>query len=176
MRFTKRSVLLCDPISTRSTLLEGVVPICECGRNTAWRCLTNLTTPCACTRLCISRIATSAIGGSTGLYHTQTDKARTLTSIHSLIRTFVLLFQRFIHTDNRSTKNLKHRVLHSLISFLTCVTGQTTIVVEFLADYTVVISAFVIDEGLQLTTFTGLTIAEIGLIHSLGYETVKGEF
>lgn len=35
---------------------------------------------------------------------------------------------------------------------------------------------FAIDEGLRLTTFTGLTIAEIGLIHSLGYETVKGEF
>jgi hypothetical protein len=35
---------------------------------------------------------------------------------------------------------------------------------------------FAIDEGLRLTTFTGLAIAEVGLIHSLGYETVEEEY
>lgn len=35
---------------------------------------------------------------------------------------------------------------------------------------------FAIDEGLRLLTFTGLTIAEVGLIYALGYETVEKEF
>jgi hypothetical protein len=35
---------------------------------------------------------------------------------------------------------------------------------------------FAIDEGLRLLTFTGLAIAEVGLIQSLGYETVEEEF
>jgi hypothetical protein len=35
---------------------------------------------------------------------------------------------------------------------------------------------FAIDEGLRLITFTGLAITEVGLIQSLGYDTVKEEF
>lgn len=35
---------------------------------------------------------------------------------------------------------------------------------------------FAIDEGLRLTTFTGLTIAEVGLIQSLGYDVIEKEF
>jgi hypothetical protein len=35
---------------------------------------------------------------------------------------------------------------------------------------------FAIDEGLRLITFTGLAITEVGLIQSLGYDTVEEEF
>jgi hypothetical protein len=35
---------------------------------------------------------------------------------------------------------------------------------------------FAIDEGLRLITYTGLAIVEVGLIQSLGYETVEDEF
>jgi hypothetical protein len=35
---------------------------------------------------------------------------------------------------------------------------------------------FAIDEGLRITTFAGLAIAEVGLIHSLDYDTVKEEY
>jgi hypothetical protein len=35
---------------------------------------------------------------------------------------------------------------------------------------------FAIDEGLRITTFAGMAIAEVGLIYSLGYDQVRDEF